>query len=112
MCILGDVEAFDMAVGAAPGDHRDLALEGNEGFQDGGLGAEILPDLFRIVAVADDRLALAVVPEASGLYYGGEAHSRAFGTGAPPPPDVRLYGPCPIPPVALKLFRPPGTGAV
>src|SRR5258708_8631317 len=70
MFILGDVEAFDMAVGAARGDHRDLALEGNDDFQDGGLGAEILPDLIRIVAVADDLLALAVVPEAWGLYPG------------------------------------------
>jgi hypothetical protein len=53
-----------MAVGRARGDHRDLALEGNERFQDGGFGAEVLPDPVGIVAVADDRLTLAVIAEA------------------------------------------------
>ena len=80
MLVFGDVEAFDMAVGAARGDHRDLALERNEGLEDGGFGAEVLPDLIRVVAVADDRLALAVVAEAAGLDHGRQADARDRGT--------------------------------
>ena len=76
MLVFGDVEAFDLAVGRARGDHRNLALEGNEGLEDRGFGAEVLPDLVRIVAVADDRLALAVIAEAAGLDHGGEADFR------------------------------------
>ena len=76
MFVFGDVEAFDMAVGGARGDHRDLALERDEGLEDRGSGGEIRPDLIRIVAFADDRLALAVIAEAAGLDHGGKADLR------------------------------------
>ena len=79
MLVFGDVEAFDLAVGRARGDHRDLALERNEGLEDRGFGAEVLPDLVRIVALADDRLALAVIAEAAGLDHGGQADARDRG---------------------------------
>ena len=72
MLVLGDVEAFDLAVGRARGDHRDLALERNEGLEDRGSGGKVLPDLADIVALADDRLALAVIAEAAGLYHSGK----------------------------------------
>ena len=58
---------------AARGDHRDLALERHEGFEDRGFGAEVVPDLVEIVALADDRLALAVIAEAAGLDHRGQA---------------------------------------
>jgi hypothetical protein len=48
--VFGDVVAFDLAVRRARGDHGDLALEGNEGFEDRGFGAEVFPDLRGIVA--------------------------------------------------------------
>ena len=48
--VFGDVEAFDMAVGRARGDHGDLALERNEGLEDRGSGAEVFPDLIEIIA--------------------------------------------------------------
>ncbi len=79
MLVFGDVEAFDMAVSRARGDHRDLALERNKYFEDGGSGAEVLPDPVRIIAVADDRLALAVVAEAAGLDHRGQADARDRG---------------------------------
>ena len=79
MLVFGDVEAFDLAVGAARGDHRDLALERNEGLEDRGSGGEVLPDLVRIVALADDRLALAVIAEAAGLDHRGQADARDRG---------------------------------
>ena len=73
MLVLGDVEAFDVTVGGARGDHRDLALERNEGLEDRGFGAEFPPDTIRIVALADDRLPLAVIAEAAGLDHRGQA---------------------------------------
>ena len=79
MLVLGDVEAFDMAVGRARGDHRDLALERNEGLEDRGSGGEVFPDLVEIVALADDRLALAVIAEAAGLDHRGQADARDRG---------------------------------
>ena len=85
MLVFGDVEAFDMAVGRARGDHRDLALERNEGLEDRGFGAEVLPDPVRIVAVADDRLALAVIAEAAGLDHGRQADARDRGAQVSPP---------------------------
>ena len=79
MFVFGDVEAFDLAVGRARGDHRNLALERNEGLEDRGFGGEVGPDLVRIVALADDRLALAVIAEAAGLEHGGKADFRDRG---------------------------------
>ena len=76
MLVFGDVEAFDMAVGRAGGDHRDLALERNEGLEDRGFGGEVGPDLVRVVAFANDGLALAVIAEAAGLDHGGKADFR------------------------------------
>ena len=89
MLVFGDVEAFDLAVGRARGDHRDLALERNEGLEDRGFGAEVLPDLVRIVALADDRLALAVIAEAAGLEHGGQADARDRGAQGLPPTTRR-----------------------
>ena len=74
--VFGDVVTFDFTVDRARGDHGDLALERNEGFEDRGFGAEIFPDLSGIVAFADDRLALAVIAEAAGLDHGGKADAR------------------------------------
>src|ERR1051326_9591418 len=65
--VLGDVEAFDAAVGAARGDHRDLALERHKGFEDAGLGADLAPSGYRVGAVADRHLPLAVIAVAAGF---------------------------------------------
>ena len=48
--VLGHVEAFDAAVMAARGDHRDLALEPNERLDDRGLTADRAPGRGGIVA--------------------------------------------------------------
>ena len=82
MLVFGDVEAFDMAVRRARGDHGDLALEGNEGLEDGRSRAEIVPDPVRVVARADDRLALAVIAEAAGLEHGRQPDARDRGAQA------------------------------
>ena len=79
MFVFGDVEAFDLAIGRACDDHRDLALERNEGLQNRGFGGQILPDPVQIVAFANDRLALAVIAEAAGFYDGGQADARNGG---------------------------------
>ena len=71
MLVLGDVEAFDLAVGGARRDHRNLALERHEGLEDRRSGAELVPELAEIAAVADHGLALAVIAEAAGLEHGG-----------------------------------------
>ena len=55
------------AVMAARGDHRDLALEAHEGFEDRRLAADRAPRRGGIVAGAQRRLALAVIAEAAGL---------------------------------------------
>ena len=90
--VLGDVEAFDLAVGAARGDHRDFALERNEGLEDRGFGGELLPDPVGIVALADDGLALAVIAEAAGLEHGGQADSRDRGPQRRRRRDVGVIG--------------------
>src|SRR5439155_3016239 len=71
-----DVVTFDLTVRRTRGDHGNLALEWNEGFEDRGFGAEVCPDLSRVVAFANDRLALAVIAEAAGLDHGGKADAR------------------------------------
>ena len=71
--VLGDVEAFDGAVVAARRDHRHLALERHERFEDAGLAADLAPGGSRIAAVADGRLAFAVIAEAAGLEHRGPA---------------------------------------
>ena len=48
-------------------DHRDLALERHEGFEDAGLAADVAPGRRRIGAVLDRGLALAVIAEAARL---------------------------------------------
>src|SRR5262245_23342570 len=67
--VLGDVETFDLAAARARGDHRDLAFERDEGFEDCRLAADIAPGGLEIGAVADGRLALAVVAEAPRLQH-------------------------------------------
>ncbi len=53
MLVLGDVEAVDLAVAAARGDHRDLALERHQGFEDRRLAADPRADAgVRIVAAS------------------------------------------------------------
>src|SRR5260221_8430098 len=74
--VFGNVVAFDLTVDAARGDHRDFAFERYERLEDRGLGAEIVPDLIGIVALADDGLALAVIAEAAGLDYRGAGRGR------------------------------------
>src|SRR5579863_550574 len=71
--VFGDVETFDLTVGRAGCDHRNLALERNEGLQYRRFGADIAPGPFGIVAGTDDRLAFAVIAEATGLEHGGQA---------------------------------------
>ena len=97
MLVFGDVEAFDLAVGAARGDHRDFALERNEGLQDRGFGGEVLPDPVGIVALADDGLALAVIAEAAGLEHGGQADASRSRPAAPPPTTTSAYSAVPMP---------------
>src|SRR5262249_19965077 len=67
MLVFGDVIAFDVAIGGARRDDRDFALERDEGLEDGGFGAELIPDALDVVALADDGLALAVIAEAAGF---------------------------------------------
>ena len=63
--VLGDIEAFDLAVLATRGDDRHFPLERHEGFEDAGLAADLAPGGLRIGAVADRRLAFAVIAEAA-----------------------------------------------
>ena len=64
---------------AARGDHRNFALERNEGFEDRGFGGKVLPDPSGSSPLADDRLALAVIAEAAGLDHRGQADARDRG---------------------------------
>src|SRR5215831_19412770 len=73
--VLGDVEAFDLTVGGARHDNRDLALERDESLENCGSGAELFPDAVRIVAGANDRLTLAVIAEATGLEHCWQAYA-------------------------------------
>src|SRR3974390_3109065 len=70
--VFGDVEAFDLAVGRARSDHRNLALEWHERLEDRELGAEVVPDLVRIIPGAEKRLPLAVIAEAARLEHRGQ----------------------------------------
>ena len=74
--VFGDVIAFDIAVDGAGRDHRDLAFERHEGLEDRGFGAEFVPDAVDVVALADHRLALAVIAEAAGLQHAGTPQRR------------------------------------
>src|SRR6478736_4117913 len=71
--VFGDVERLHMAVRRARRDHGDFTLERNERLEDRGFGAEVFPDLLDVVAIADDRLALAVIAEATRLDDCGQA---------------------------------------
>ena len=107
MLVLGDIEADDLAVGRARGDHGDFASEWNKGFEDRGFGAEILPNPVRIVALADDRLALAVVAEAAGFQHGGNADARDRGTQSLQPTTHRHIRRCRSEPLHKILFGEP-----
>src|SRR5258708_5932784 len=91
--VFGDVVTFDMAVGRTRRDHRDFALEGNKCLQDGRSGAELRPDLIGIVALANERLALAVIAETAGIRHRWEAgqHSCTF-KGRDGPTDDSTHG--------------------
>ena len=65
-----------VAVAGAGEDDRDLAAEGDEGLQDRRRLADRPPGRHRVVAGADQRLALAVIAEAARL-----EHRRAAGAG-------------------------------
>ena len=85
MLVLGEVEAFDGAVGGAGGDHRYFADERHKGFEDRGLSADVLPGSLRGCVLGYRRLALAVIAEASRLQHGGTTDAlergRQFGGG-------------------------------
>ena len=74
MLVLGHVETFDPAVMAARGHHGDLALERNERLDDRGLAADRAPGRGGIVALAQRRLALAVIAEPPGLEHRRSPH--------------------------------------
>src|SRR5258708_28963509 len=88
--VFGDVVTFDMAVGRTRRDHRDFTLEGNKCLQDGGSGAELRPDLIGIVALANERLALAVITETAGPVHRPPAPTPPC---LPPPHPARDTGP-------------------
>ena len=71
--VLGHVEAFDLAARGACRHHGNLAFERHEGLEDLRLAAQIVEQRRRLDAIADHRLALAVVAEAAGLQHGGPA---------------------------------------
>ena len=83
MLVLADVERGEGAVEAARRDHRHLALEIDEAFENGRRAAERAMQRREVGALADQRLALAVIAEAPRLEdrraaeRGDRAHQRA-----------------------------------
>ena len=73
MLVLGHLEAFDLAVGRARGDHRDLALELDEAFQDAGRVFQRAPGRVRVAAFGDLGLAFAVIAELPRLQHRRQA---------------------------------------
>ncbi len=67
MDVFAGVEGDHRAVAAARGDHRDLAFEIDEAFEDGGRAGHRLPCGRGIGKGHDPGLAFAVVAEAAGL---------------------------------------------
>ena len=67
--VLGRIVGGDRAVQPARGDHRNLALEGDEGFQDQRHIAHRLAGAGKAARfhVAEDALALAVIAHAPGF---------------------------------------------
>src|SRR5258708_3386927 len=76
MGVFGDIEAYDVTVGAARRDDPDLAFERHEGLKDRRLGRKFIPDGVEVVTAADYDLALAVIAETSGLQHGGQPELR------------------------------------
>ena len=74
--VLGHLETFDLAVAAARGDDRDLALEIDEAFEDAGRVLQRAPGGDRIAAFRDLGLALAVIAKPAGLQHGRQAGQR------------------------------------
>ena len=71
--VLGDVETLDLAVAAARRDHRHLALEIDETFEDAGRVVQGSPRRGRVAAFCDLGLALAVVAELPRLQHRRQA---------------------------------------
>ena len=71
--VLAEIVGDDLAFEAARGDDRDFALEGDEAFEDHRRRAERAMERGDVRALADQRLALAVVAEAAGLQDRGAA---------------------------------------
>ena len=71
--VLGHLEAFDFAVVAARGDHRHLALERDEAFQDARHAAQRPPRRVGVGSTHDLGLALAVVAERARLQHRRQA---------------------------------------
>ena len=67
MLVLAEVVGDDVALEAARRDDRDFALEGDEALEDHRRAAERSMDRRNVGALADQRLALAVVAEAARL---------------------------------------------
>ena len=102
--VLGDVEAFDSAIVAARGDDGDFALERHESFEDAGLAADLAPGRFRIAAVLDRRLALAVVAEAAGLQHRRPADALDRRGKIAPAPRHRQTARCRCRALVTKFF--------
>src|SRR5271157_3746619 len=81
--VLAKVVGDDLAFEAARGDHRDFALEGDEALEDHRRWAERAMNRGDVGALADQRLALAVIAEPPGLEdrraaeLGDRTHQRA-----------------------------------
>src|SRR5207245_7251071 len=65
--ILDERPARSRAVAAAHGEHRQLAVERDERFEDERHAAELRPGALDVVRFAQRRLPFAVVPAAAGL---------------------------------------------
>src|SRR4051812_29507519 len=91
MLVFGHIEAFDLTIGGARGDHGDLAVERNEGFQNCGSGLEFLPDMIEIVAISKHSLALAIITKAASLEYGRQSDARDRGTQARRRGDIGIF---------------------
>ncbi len=72
MAVLDRAVTGNLALRAAGDDHRNLHLEIDEPFKDGGRVFHLLPDLVKVAAAGYLDLTLAVIAEPPGLQDGGQ----------------------------------------
>src|SRR4029077_11849653 len=75
--VLAEVVSRNLAFEAARSDNRHFALEGDEAFQNHRRRTQRAVNRCNVGALADQRLALAVVTEPPGLENGGGGGARA-----------------------------------